>query len=449
MSASSMLKRLFAAITIRADQESNAKDLKSLVVLGAREAKQGTLTSTLEGIATMEEFHEAETSRWVTPEALLCGKGGKFDACDLRHWLAVAIRAGAPYIPAREVLRLSEAEASLASGQIKVPPTVSRSILERFAKSLIGSTETQVPAEEPVDPAVVEEKLFSAMDDVPDGWMVRHVRSGGSMLKSFAGLGHAGESAPEVRLNQHIEVGPGWVRIGNRRRIDMTDRRTIKAYAEGPANMECIFLARPWIEAGRYLEAEDPHRKHSPFEGKGIWPAEYRVFIRNGSIVGVSAYYPWASKATPQDAKSALAARDLAQKMLDDMKEQNAVPAYMDLEFARQAAIVHGQKEVIDLLETDFPADGIHCTLDFLETKDGLVLLEGGPGATPFGGGHVCGFAGQSGPPLIGRPLATEGVALELLEGVNLMEMKTWQPSDPKGRILTFAEAEALAASAA
>lgn len=444
MSASSMLKRIFAAITIRADQDANHRDLKKLVVLGAREAKRGSLPGTLDGIASIAEHHETETSTWVEPDAITTGAGGVFDACDLRHWLAIAERAGVPFIPAREVLRLTEAEASFASGQMQVPPTLSRSLLERFAKTLGAAPAPDEPA---IDASALEEKLFSAMDEVPDGWMVRHIRSGGSMLKSFAGLGHAGESAPEVRLTNHLEVGPGWVRIGNRRRIDMADRRTVKAYAEGPAGRDCIFLARPWIEAGRYLEAEDPHRADSPFAGKGLWPAEYRVFIRNGEIAGVSAYYPWASKATREDARSALAARDLAARMLAEMKAIGAIPRYMDLEFGRRAAAAHGEAELSARLEERWPADGIHCTLDFLETKDGLVLLEGGPGTTPFGGGHVCGFAGQSGPPLIGAELATEGVALALLDGVSLIDMKSWQPSDPKGRILTFAEAEALAAS--
>ncbi|WP_212771731.1 glycoside hydrolase domain-containing protein [Acinetobacter sp. VT 511] len=61
--------------------------------------------------------------------------------------------------------------------------------------------------------------------------MVRHIRSGSSLLKSFAGLGHAGKAAPEARLSSSLEVGPGWVRVGNRRRVDVGDRRTVQAYA--------------------------------------------------------------------------------------------------------------------------------------------------------------------------------------------------------------------------
>uniref|UniRef100_UPI001953946D hypothetical protein n=1 Tax=Escherichia coli TaxID=562 RepID=UPI001953946D len=91
----------------------------------------------------------------------------------------------------------------------------------------------------------------------------------------------------------------------------------VQAYATGPADTDMIFVARPWVQAARYLECEDTHRRHTPFAGTGAWPAEWRVFIQSGDIVGVSAYYPWAGAASAPDAQNALEAKRLAQKILD------------------------------------------------------------------------------------------------------------------------------------
>ncbi|WP_204320322.1 hypothetical protein, partial [Proteus vulgaris] len=63
------------------------------------------------------------------------------------------------------------------------------------------------------------------------------------------------------------------------------------------------------------------------------------------------------------------------------------------------------------------------------------MLIEGGPGATPFGGAHFCGFAGAGGPPRHGVDPRIEGIAFCLLDGVNLLDPSTWLPSDPTGRI--------------
>src|SRR5690606_5906914 len=124
----------------------------------------------------------------------------------------------------------------------------------------------------------------------------------------------------------NLEIGPGWVRNGNRRRVNVSDKRTIKAAAEGPGFL--IFLARPWVESSRYIEAPDPHREGSPFAGKGIWPAEWRAFVENGEVVGVASYYGWADQATPETARTALEVRALAQKIVDEARSQKAWPRY-------------------------------------------------------------------------------------------------------------------------
>src|SRR3546814_4263768 len=70
------------------------------------------------------------------------------------------------------------------------------------------------------------------MDEVPEGWMVRSNRCGSSELKALAGFGAIGHQVPEVRFGSNLEIGPGWVRVGNRRRVHVSDARTVQARSE-------------------------------------------------------------------------------------------------------------------------------------------------------------------------------------------------------------------------
>src|SRR3546814_10385739 len=86
------------------------------------------------------------------------------------------------------------------------------------------------------------------------------------------------------------------LRVGNRRRVHVSDARTVQAAAQGPGFL--CFLARPWQECSRYIVGEDPHRHGSPFAGKGVWPAEWRAIVEAGVVVGVASYYGWCDEAT-------------------------------------------------------------------------------------------------------------------------------------------------------
>ena len=65
--------------------------------------------------------------------------------------------------------------------------------------------------------------------------------------------------------------------------------------------------------------------------------------------------------------------------------------------------------------------DWMHRTLDFIETDQGPVLLEAGPGITPLGGGHPCAFAGIMNPRLGDIPNLS-GVAFRTMPHVVLGE---------------------------
>ena len=412
-------------------------------VAAAREA--------VEGIAEVGQFVETEAGSWIDPEDI--DAGGPFDSCDLRHYLAVAERAGVPFVPARQILSLSEEELSSIDQQIPLPSFVSKSItkgLDAVRKDIeaeIGPLEDIKPTESNHRTREeVAEALFDAMDDVPYGWMVRSNIAGSSALKALAGSGVLDDGREGAKIAEGVEVGAGWVTTGNRRRIDATDKRFVETFTQGHKD-EIHYLARPWMDVGRFGEGEDPHRHGTPFAGKGKWPMEWRVFIEDGVITGVASYYPWVGSATPENAAKALEAVALAEKIADTMAELSLVPRTMDTEMLRWTAT--GAKKVHPLhLETleRFPRDGISCTLDFIETTDGMMLLEGGPPHTPIGGGHPCAFAGHDVDPSRGLGARCEGVALRLMDHVILADPKTWRHGDTDGCILSWEEARSLAA---
>ena len=320
-------------------------------------------------------------------------------------------------------------------------PLAASRFLENYRRKLAATvkrhlgdlTPAELPA--PLDPERVRESLAAAMDNVPEGWMVRHVRAASGSLKAIAGAGAAGPQTPETRFGPDLEVGPGWIRQGNRRSVDAADRRIVECYAQGPDGPS-VFVARPWIKASRFLAGEDPHRAGTRFAGPGAWPAEWRAFVFNGRVTGVAAYYGWAGDLSPVAAANALKVRELADQIVAEATRQRAYPLYPALEIVRTREAVHPR--VTEILAT-FTRDRIDCTIDFLETEDGPLMLEAGPAhyPAPIGGGHPCAFAGAR---------KIEGVAFRCLDGVLLADPATWkEPEDVSNALLSWEAAEELA----
>lgn len=429
------IRRALVGLTVQANRRTLDRDVRRLAAGAARAGE--ALPERIEEIAAVAEAHAREAASWVPHAVLTAGGGGRFDACDLRHWLALAERAGIPAVPAREVLVLDEDEVSSVAGTVELRDGPVRRRLAALATSVLGEADPPGAVVRP-DPGLRERTLeaaAAAMDDVPEGWMVRHARCGPSVLKTLAGAGVAGPEAPEVRFGPDLEVGPGWVRLGNRRQVDVSDARTLKvAIGQGPDGPQA-WLARPWARASRWTLCEDPHRQGTAFRGKGFWPAEWRAYVEGGRVTGVSYYYAWAGETSPEAASMALAVREAAQRLVDTALAQGAVPVLADVELARRGkAAVH--------VETRFPPGSFGCTLDFVETEDGLLLLEGGPPLTPIGGAHPTGFVCS--PDLLVTGLA-EGVVLALPPGVVMADPKTWAGHDLSGCLLTWEQAEDLA----
>lgn len=390
----------------------------------------------LASFARTVEIHDAEVASWREPGEIVEGEANPVDACDLRHWLMLAERAGVPFIPARQILSLTEDEFGAVSGSIQVPPEIANRVRAKMAQHGLP-TASESPQDE-VSARDVFPRLFDAMDDVPANWMVRSHLAGGSILKGLAGTGTMEDANLAIEVGPDVKVGPGFIHSGNRRAIDVTDNRIMTTFAGG--HKETIhFLARPWIEASRFEVADDPHRHGSVYAGKGRWPAEWRVFVENGQVIGVSSYYAWAGEGTPEAAHHALETVAAAEKIIAEAKRLRMQPRLMDIEFLRAF------KKMPEVTER-WAADGIHCTLDFIETDEGPKLLEGGPAHTMVGGAFPCAFAGHGMRKETGLFCRTEGVALRLMDHINLAEPNTWRPGPVEGRILSWEEARDLAA---
>lgn len=442
------LRGFMIAMNAKGSKHEEASEIRRMgLSIASIARKPGELVDAIKGMGEVQNFHNEETLSWISPEAIANGESGPFEACNLLAWIAIADKAGVPSIPAKVILRLTDAESEAAGGLADIPTgTIPDRIRLRVRQGLEDNKEfaemlAADPAEPeaPVDIEELIEKLHACMDEVPEGWMVRTTQCGPSTLKALAGTGLVEETAPEVRFGPGLEIGPGWIRNGNRRRVDTVDRRLMKAYVAGP-HTGLTYIARPWVTASRYVEGRDPHRAGTPIDVPGKWPAEWRAFVKEGRVIGVSSYYGWLEEANPQTAKIALEVRELAQRIVDAALEQGLVPRHADVEHARR------NPQLGEILEKEgFGRDSFTCTIDFMETSKGIVMLEAGPGATPVGGGHPCAFAGASGAPVVGCPMETEGVAFRHMPHVLIGEPATWVDGDRTGCILTWDDVSKLA----
>lgn len=444
------IKELVIGATVKGAMRSEMEFTRRAVNAFAQQLRdaEGTI-GMFSGIANLEEALNARLAAHVTPEQAMAGTSGTFDVCDLRHWLAVAERAEVRFIPATEILTLEADEIGSLTGPVRVPGHFKSAIARRLRKVLGDLPEPEHDARSEVDRDAVVEKIFAAGDLIPPGHVVRSAICGPNTMKALAGTGTLSHSDDAARFDG-IDVGCGWVREGNRTRIDVTDKRMMELQARGHEDT-FRYLVRPWVEAARRNEGEDPHFAGTPLAARRSWPAEWRVYVRNGEVIGVGNYYGWAGEATPVAARGALAAKAAAERMIAVMRTDALTPIFSDLflmnfSMAQSAGSAHPDAvaQALDV-SARFPMDGIHCTLDFIETGDGEVtLLEGGPAHTPIGGGHPTAFSGCLAIP--GNPMFTEirGVAFRAPDDVIMPEPATWTLREPD-HALSFEDVAELA----
>ena len=458
------LRQLLVGMTQMGAQSAEDRDVRNLVVGAARLARSpGKLKAAIQGLAETEKNQIEEASTWMTHEDIAEGKSGRFDACDLRNWLAIAEKAGVAAIPAREIASFSADEYGELVGvygldrdnpRIKrALDTIRKGVEIDYSKVDLDNARDMEAVGKQIDRDLLIDRLHNAMDDVPEGWMVRSSVCGGENLKALAGCGVTETFIPEVKFGPDLEVGPGWVRTGNRRRIDIHDKRTMQLYVRNDT-VDIAFLARPWVVASRWLEGRDPHRAGTPIDIPGTWPAEWRAFVRAGKVVGVSSYYAWAGRIDAESARMAVQVRDLAQKMVDAAIEQDLLARSMDDVLMRHTSPRHAKAlEAMGFMDGDFDA-----TIDFIEAEEGLLMLEAGPGCGPFGSGHPCGFAGdyRSIHEDLGdghgeqelRWMPCEGVAFRSMDHILIGEPKGWETGEKGNAILEWDAVTTIATQA-
>lgn len=417
------LNTLLTPLAERETKKANGLMAKAMFGIGKKFAKDvGELQTRIDG--------------YLDRNQVLAGEAGLFDSRSLGCWLAIAARAGVPAVPAEVILEIPEVLLQLVidSEQVDQEPSQPGAMWNLLNGISNGQLERALGRIDRI-PVATKRKmhqialalLYKAGENIPGGAMVRHDHMGPNTLKSWACIGWEPwngddgvdfSDTAEDGTQRRVVLGPGWMMRGNDRAVDVLDSRTTMAIAQACVDIH-TFWARPWMKPARRYGGFDICRPASwPEEmRRGTWPAEWRVFIRAGRAVACSSYYPWAEiSGDSTDVAMATKAMELAQKMADAATQQNAIPD--DPHLARAHKVSAEAREML-------PAGTVNATLDFLETDQGLLFLEGAMAQAPGGyGAHPCAFAGHR---------WAEGIKFQLDPGINIAEPKTWPEEALRG----------------
>ena len=194
--------------------------------------------------------------------------------------------------------------------------------------------------------ARLEQVWKDIQDARKDNQMMRLDCCSDAEIKYRMAQGEGGEFKPEF----------GVIMFGDMRSFDLVD--------EYPRDNIPIWQ-RPWVET-------------QVIDG---YPVEYRAFVRDGKLQGISSYYP--QRPLPRFPEHLEAVRNFTERLIQHV---------------RTPILWH---QTLMFLDNPLDRQGIHFTADFLVNTQGETLfLEGGPPHEL--GAHMCCF----------RPGEIEGVAL-------------------------------------
>ena len=236
-----------------------------------------------------------------------------FNVISLGEWLALARRVNVPIVPARFLTEARLEDLRNASAELEDGPVSNR--LRRFFSTIYSLN-------------VVDEMLRWDCC-APEG------------IKNAMAQGAATQPPPSV------------LTLDEPRLQDIMD-------ALPPTQHSMTVWRRPWILP----------------RIEGGYPVEYRVFVSDGKVIGVSNYYPQ---------------RVLQMTPLVD-HEIKLATLYAEAMIAAQLQrLVNPQ-----IVDAGLDPRQMHCTMDFIATPKGLLFLEGGPPTLEHWGAHPCCFEGRA-----------------------------------------------------
>ncbi|NDV52870.1 hypothetical protein [Salipiger sp. PrR003] len=287
------------------------------------------LPSKEERAAKRQAGYDWTKSNLVRANAIQARKPGKeavrFNLLSIESWLAVANLAGVPYIRAH---------------MLDAFPS------ERFWEALDNEPEASAAFD------TFHDRVVSLLQDTE---MLRMEHVTPAEVKSVMSQGQAMTQG----LFEDIE---------GKRIFFLFEDRFLSTFRDTGEDMVRAY-ARP---------IETPRKIAGSFRGEeGSWPAEFRVFVENGKIVGISNYYVQVAMDPEEYAPLAKAAVDHAQRILNTMEEfRIGVGSY-----ALCPDMPEDGAELSDR-PSWMPATWGHqdFTMDFMVLADGTVtFLEGGP----------------------------------------------------------------------
>lgn len=262
---------------------------------------------------------------------------GRFNPYNLMHWISLCERASVPHVPARVVANAKVDDIVNYDNEAGNTPEA-RAFWDAVQKHISRGRPLDAPPE-----------------------MLRWSCCSCAVVKERLGNGE-----------------PGWHDDLLDFRID--DFRAFDLVAD--YNEERIdAIARPWWRFAI-------HRGY---------PVEFRVFVEDDTVKGVSNYYPQRSllRSYESDNFERFAAR--AAELAGILIENQTTPINCPL------AERHGLDTKLNCWTADFALKADWRR----EPKEALVFLEGGPGHFPTGGAHGCCFA----------PLDISGIAMAIRPG--------------------------------
>jgi len=307
--------------------------------------------------ADRQRCYDWTTLRLIEPSDILtrgdAERAAQINLLSLPAWLAVAQRAGVDIIPAR-LLADMDAETYLETFDHH----------EGFASDAFDAFHARI------------------IDRLNAGEMVRMEQVAPRDIKAI--------------LSEGGEMISGIVDLGNDQglRLELHEDRFYDTLRDLGADRVRAF-GRPIVQ---------PVMIDGILDGtEGRWPAEFRVFIEDDQIVGISNYYPQVSMDPQRFAPAAALARDAAQAILDTMEK-------LHLGVGNHALCPDLGPTDRMVQRPDWKPDhwgAQSFTLDFMLLEDGrVVLLEGGPAG--LSAAHPCCFL-QPGRPM--EPDFLHGVA--------------------------------------